>query len=183
MVATLYTASHCRTAGDKRLGRRRRNLPGILTWAVLAASLLIPRGSLAAGTDFAGVVLNNTITKPVAVAAGGQVHGLAFASGNVPSDGVATYSAINRAIVFVAAGANATTCTVGLSDGAAKSKPVPVPANTTVAITMEDTGGPVGPGFFETSGFVIYAGTGGPLTVLAGSSATKTVYATQPKTS
>ncbi|HEV3112912.1 MAG TPA: hypothetical protein VGY99_20690 [Candidatus Binataceae bacterium] len=126
-------------------------------------------------------MLNNTVTAPVTVAAGGQVHGLAFASGNVPADGVSTYSALNRAIVFVTGGSTATTCVVGLSDGAMKSVPVSVPANTTVAVTLEDKGGPVPPGFFETTGFVIYAGANGGLTVLPGSSATKTVYATQPK--
>ena len=155
-----------------------RRLARMLGWSALAAVLLMSRSSFAAGTDFAGLVLNNTVTKPVTVAAGGQIHGLAFASGNVPADGVSTYSALNRAIVFVSAGSSATTCTVGLSDGAMKSPPISVPANTTVGITMEDKGGPVPPGFFETTEFVIYAGANGGLTVLAGSSATKAVYPT-----
>jgi len=163
---------------NRRMRRRARHILGL---TALAAALLISRSSFAAGTDFAGLVLNNTLTAPVTVAAGAQLHGLAFASGNVPADGVASYSAINRAIVFVTGGATATTCTVGLSDGAMKSMPVNVPANTTVAITLEDTGGPVPPGFAETTGFVIYAVGNGGLTVLPGSSATKTVYATQPK--
>jgi hypothetical protein len=160
--------------------RGRRSLAQLIGGSALAAVLLIAPASYA-GTDFAGLVLNKTVTTAVTVAPGGQVHGLAFASGSVPADGVSSYSAINRAIVFVTAGANATTCTVGLSDGAVKSAPISVSANTTVAITLEDKGGPVPPGFFETTGFVIYAGPSGGLTVLPGSSATKTVYATQPK--
>src|SRR5712691_9980118 len=87
---------------------RGRRLARMLGWSALAAALLMSRSSFA-GTDFAGLVLNNTVTKPVTVAAGGQVHGLAFASGNVPADGVGTYSALNRAIVFVSAGSSATT--------------------------------------------------------------------------
>jgi len=173
MIA-IYKLLHPRQT-SKGKGRR---LARMLGWSALAAALLMSRNSFA-GTNFAGLVLNKTVTTRVAVAAGGQVHGLAFASGNVPSDGVSTYSALNRAIVFVSAGPTATTCAVGLSDGAMKSVPVSVPANTTVAITLEDKGGPVPPGFFETTGFVIYAGANGGLTVLPGSSATKAVYATK----
>jgi len=176
MIA-IYKLLHPRQT-SKGKGRR---LARMLGWSALAASVLMSRSSFAAGTDFAGLVLNNSVTKPVTVAAGGQVHGLAFASGTVPADGVSTYSALNRAIVFVAAGPSATTCAVGLSDGAMKSAPVSVPADTTVAIALEDKGGPIPPGFPETTGFVIYAGANGGLTVLPGSSATKTVYATQPK--
>jgi hypothetical protein len=156
------------------------NLRRSACYFAVAITFVLTRNSFAASPDFKGMVLHNSVTAPVTVPAGGQVHGLAFASGNIPSDGT-SYSAINRAIVFVTAGAAPTTCIVGLSDGAMKSAAVTVPPNTTIAITVEDTGGDAPPGWLETTGFVIYAGAGGGFTVQPGSLATKTVFATQPK--
>ena len=159
--------------------KKRRLKPSWMA-PVLALVLLICHYPLAAAADYTGLVLHNSLSVPVGVAAGAQIHGLAFASGTIPTDGT-SYSAMNRAVVFVAAGATATTCTIGLSDGAMKSAPVTVPANTTVTIWVEDTGGDAPPGWFETTGFVAYAGAAGGVTVLPGSSATKIVFATQPK--
>ena len=154
-----------------------RSLRRMVCSLTLMAGFLTFAGK-ALATDFTGLVLYNSLSNPVEVGAGGQLHGLAFASGSLPADGT-SYSAINRAIVFVAGGNSATTCTVGLSDGAIKSAPITVPANTTVAISVEDAGGDAPAGWVETTGFVVYAGAGGGLTILPGSSATKTVYATQ----
>jgi hypothetical protein len=158
--------------------RRRQSLTRKLSYLALVGGLFLSRGAFAATANFTGLVLHNSLTSPVSVAAGAQVHSLAYAAGTIPTDGT-SYSAINRAIVFVSTGAAPTTCTIGLSDGAMKSAAVSVPANTTIAITVEDTGGDAPAGLPETTGFVVYAGAGGGLTVLPGSSATKTVYATQ----
>ena len=128
---------------------------------------------------FAGLVLHNSLSSPVVVAAGATVRHLAYASGNLPANGT-SYSMVNRAIVFVAAGAASTTCAVGLSDGAVWSAPVSVPANATVAITVEDRSGPAAPGLFQATGFVITAGNGGSLTILPGTSATESAISTKP---
>jgi hypothetical protein len=128
---------------------------------------------------YAGIVLHDSLTAPVKVASGATVKHLAYAAGNLPADGT-TYSMVNRAIVYVEAGGTPTTCAIGLSDGAVWSAPVSVPANTTVAIMVEDTSGPAAPGLFQASGFVITAGSGGGITVLAGSSATESATASEP---
>jgi hypothetical protein len=159
---------------------RRNNLTRRLCCLALAGALFLSRSSFAGGTNFAGLVLHGSLAAPVKVAAGAQDHGLAFDKGNLPIDGT-SYSAINRAIVFVTAGAAATTCIVGLSDGAMKSAAISVPANVTLAIIVEDTGGDAPPDWPETTGFVVYAGAAGGLTVLPGSSAIKTVFATQAR--
>jgi hypothetical protein len=145
------------------------------------AALLIPHpvARCQTGPTYAGLVLHNSLASPVAVAAGATVRGLAYAAGNLPANGT-SYSMVNRAIVFVAAGAASTTCTVGLSDGAVWSAPVSVPANATVGIVVEDKSGPAIPGLFQATGFVIAAGSGGSVTVLPGSSATETAISTQP---
>jgi hypothetical protein len=50
---------------------KQRRLARLLGWSALAAALLMSRNSFA-GTDFAGLVLNNTVTAPVTVAAGAR---------------------------------------------------------------------------------------------------------------
>jgi hypothetical protein len=158
--------------------RRKIAFKTALGLAIAAMLILHPAARCQSSPTYAGLVLHSSLTSPVAVPAGGTVGNLAFTDGYIPTGGN-NYSAINRAIVFVAAGSSATTCTVGLSGGAVWSAPVSVPANTIVAITIEDKGGPVPAGFYETTGFVVSAGGGGAITVLPGSLATKTVIATQ----
>lgn len=148
-----------------------------LTCAALIMPLPVARCQTS--PTYAGLVLHNSIASPVAVAAGATVRKLAYAAGNLPANGTG-YSMVNRAIVYVAAGATATTCAVGLSDGAIWSATVSVPANTTIAITVEDTSGPAPPGLFQATGFVITAGSGGSLTVLPGSSAIESAISTKP---
>lgn len=144
-------------------------------------AMIIPRpvARCQASPTYAGLVLHDSLVSPVAVAAGGTVRHLAYAAGNLPANGT-SYSMINRATVFVAAGAASTTCVVGLSDGAVRSAPVSVHANATVAIMVEDRSGPAPPGLFQATGFVITAGNGGSLTVLPGSSATESAISSQP---
>ena len=144
------------------------------------AAMVMPRALARAQTSptFAGLVLYNSLTAPVLVAASGTVRKLAFAAGYLPANGI-NYSMVNRAIVFVTAGAGATTCMVGLSDGAVWSAPVNVPADSTVAITMEDTSSPAAPNSYQAAGFVVTAGSGGNLTILPGSSATQSAISTQ----
>jgi hypothetical protein len=143
------------------------------------AAVAVPCPMAKCQPTYAGIVLHNSLTAPVAVAAGATVKHLAYAAGNLPADGT-SYSMVNRAIVFVEAGTAPTTCTIGLSDGAVWSAPVSVPANATVAIMAEDTSGPGAPGLFQATGFVITAGSGGALTVLPGSSAIESAISSQP---
>lgn len=148
---------------------------------LIIVAMIVPRPVARCQTvpTYAGLVLHNSLVSPVAVAAGATVRRLAYAAGNLPANGT-SYSMDNRAIVFVTAGAAVTTCMVGLSDGAVWSAPVSVPANTTIAIMVEDKSGPAPPGLFQATGFVITAGSAGSLTVVPGSSATETAISTQP---
>lgn len=62
---------------------------------------------------------------------------------NIPADGLSNYTVVYRVIVYASAGASATTCTVGITEGAAGaptvySPPVTVPPYTTVAVPFED---------------------------------------------
>ena len=126
---------------------------------------------------YAGLVLHCRITTPFIIQAGKTYHNICHTQGTLP--GAAQYGVVARAVVYAQGGATATTCLVELSDGAVFGTPVSVPANATVSIPFEDTG-PGSPGQQQIVAITIQAGTGGPVTILPGTTVTLEAVASQP---
>jgi hypothetical protein len=128
-------------------------------------------------TTYAGMALHCRVTTPFTIPAGATFHGICQSYGTLP-DGL-QYGVVVRAVVYAQAGATETTCLVELADGAVYGTPVTVPANATVNIPFEDTG-PGSAGQMRTPALTIQAGTGGPLTILPGTTLTLEAIASQP---
>jgi hypothetical protein len=101
---------------------------------------------------------------------------------NIPADGLSNYTVVYRAIVYASAGASATTCTVGITEGpfgspTVYSPPVTVPAYTTVAVPFETVATAL-PGQLIQASSAIGAGAQGAVTVGFFSSFTVVAYPT-----
>jgi hypothetical protein len=136
-----------------------------------------PTPSATATPTYVGVLFHNVLTSPITVAAGKTVGGINQITGNSPR--AAQYGVTARAVVYVQAGNNETTCLVKLAGGAVWGTPITVPANSTVSIPFEDTS-PGFPGESYNVAILIQAGTGGSLTVLPGSTLILEGVASQP---
>jgi hypothetical protein len=102
---------------------------------------------------------------------------------NIPADGLSNYTVVYRAIVYASAGASATTCRVGITEGpygspTVYSPPVTVPAYTTVAVPFEQVAA-AGPGESIEASSAVGAGAPGAVTVGFFSSFTVVAYPTQ----
>jgi hypothetical protein len=101
---------------------------------------------------------------------------------NIPADGLSNYTVLYRVIVYASAGANATSCTVGITEGPVGSRtvyspPVTVPAYTTVQIPFEDVA-TAHPGDLIQASSTMTAGPQGAVTVGYFSSFTVLAYPT-----
>jgi hypothetical protein len=101
---------------------------------------------------------------------------------NIPADGLSNYMVVYRAIVYASAGASATTCTVGITEGPVGSvtlysPPVTVPAYATVQVPFEVVA-PARAGELIQASSVISAGARGSVTVGYFSSFTVVAYPT-----
>lgn len=141
--------------------------------AALAATTPTPTAS----PTYSGLLLYNTVSSPIKVAAGATAHGVAPVRGKAPL--AAAYGVIARAIVFVQGGPTDTTCLVKLAGGAVSATPITLPANTTISIPFCDTS-PGFPGESYNLAMAIQAGTGGSLTILPPTSLTIEAIASKP---
>ena len=147
---------------------------GLLVWTIAQP----PR---AAAFSPAGWVMQVKLRQSFTVPAGTKVPRFLESSGRVPSDAFTSLSTIHRGVIYVSAGSLPTTCQIGIAGGVVTSPPITVPANTTVPVFLEDTGGSsTQPGSDENLiGIVVTAGSGGPVTVQPGSNFTFTIIPTE----
>jgi hypothetical protein len=116
---------------------------------------------------------------PFIVAAGTTQHRLMEVSGQVPCNSYPTLSMVDRAVLFVRAGASASQVQIGLSGGSVTSPAFTVPAYSTVTVYYEDTGPVYVCNLQNYLGVVVTAGSGGAITVEPGSSFTYTATPTE----
>jgi hypothetical protein len=143
--------------------------------AALAATT--PTSSATPSPTYSGISFYKGVSSPITVAAGTTLHGIAPVTGISPN--AAQYGVTARAIVYARAGNTDTTCMVKLAGGAVWGTAITVPANSTVSIPFEDTS-PGFPGEQYNVDIVIQAGSGGPLTILPGTTLTLEGIASQP---
>jgi hypothetical protein len=148
----------------------------------LAASLALVLSAVAYAQDPyspVGWVLMVKLRQPFTVAAGTSMPRLLESSGQIPANAYPTLSVTERGVIYATAGPSATTCQVGVVGGAVTSPRITVPANSTVALFLEDTG-PQKPGTVTLlHGIVVTAGSGGPVTIQPGSTFVETVIPTE----
>jgi hypothetical protein len=157
---------------------RTRPKLGYILLCSLALFLLNIR-IVAAQYSPAGWVLHVTLRQPFGVPAGGKIARFLESNGQIPASSYPTLSVVARAVLFVSAGPSATQCQVGLAGGAVTSPPITIPANSTIELYLEDTGSQKAGAYIQNAGIVVTAGSGGPVTVLSGSSFTVTITPTE----
>jgi hypothetical protein len=116
---------------------------------------------------------------PFTVGAGTSQYRLMEVSGQVPCNSYPTLSMVDRAVLFVRAGASASQVQIGLAGGAITSPAFTVPAYSTVTVYYEDTGPVYICNLQNYEGVVVTAGSGGPITIEPGSSFTYTATPTE----
>src|SRR5262249_53350601 len=120
---------------------------------------------------------HDVVMSPITVGAGQTLHGIAPVSGTSPN--AAEYGVTARAVVYAQGGNTDTTCLIKLAGGGAWGTPITIPAHTIVSIPFQDTS-PGYPGETYNVDIVIQAGSGGPVTILPGTSLNLEGIASQP---
>ena len=118
--------------------------------------------------------------RPFTLPADATVARLLQFRSQLPDYASPTLSVIQRAVIYVTAGTSPTTCHIGIAGGVVTSPPITLPANVTVPIFVEDTGGPQSPGsIINFPGIVVTAGSGGPIILQSASSFSTIVMPTE----
>jgi hypothetical protein len=164
--------------------KRRRNLIAVLTVICIALPLIRAGGASAQPGSYNGLMLQAQNTGSFTIPPGVTYMDInQVGPNNIPADGLSNYTVVYRLIVYASAGADATTCTVGITEGpfgsvTLYSPPVTVPAYTTVAVPFEEVA-TAEPGELIEASSAVGAGAQGAVTVGFFSSFTVVAYPTQ----